>query len=169
MSELLFLREDDAVITAEVVPSGDGFVADTWVSLLYRNGPVAVAHLTLAVLGDNEAWASQRTRFILSDILQMSLKLAGGYGAPHVEGSAPVEHAQLHMEQHYRRIEELFETPLEETVALYELLSSFHIHNPAVLIAEQMGVKSVRTVHDRLATARKQGLLTTYGRGRSHA
>jgi hypothetical protein len=56
-------------------------------------------------------------------------------------------------------------TRVERTVILYELALQFNINNPAALIAQIETLPSVRTIHDRLAHARRIGLLDSPGKG----
>jgi hypothetical protein len=52
------------------------------------------------------------------------------------------------------------------TAVLYTFALQFNINNPAALIASGEGLSSVRTIHDRLAHARRIGLLESPGKGK---
>ena len=150
-------------LTYTVEPSGSGFTSEWWVTS--RSGMYirVVAHLSIPIFGSSEqdAWSTaSRLASLVADFIPTAWS---GEGLP--SGKPSPEHVRLHMDYHG---DFLGDDPILQTVGYYELLSGFRVNNPAVIIADKMGVPSIRTVQDRIARARKDGLITSFGQGRSH-
>lgn len=166
MNEVLSFKVDNYVATVLLsVTPREGTASDWWVSVSNGQYLRVIAHLNLVLHGASPADAKRRAMLIAPGVVEFVSTTWGGERSPG-DKLTDLRHAELHMSLHAEALEDLSE--YEKTVSLYELLGGFKISNPAVVIADHLGVKSVRTIHDRIARARKDGLLTAYGRGKAH-
>lgn len=158
----------DMYATVELKDIGDGWVSEWWVSrnLSEDLGVELLGYVRVPVFGDLKDDAKRRLGFIYEDIMGFVAGIAGGYGSVGAgnDVSTARKHAKAHMQVWSDVIPNVKRT--EHTVVLYQLAVDFGVNNPAALIAEVEVLPSVRTVHDRLAHARRIGLLDSYGRGK---
>lgn len=153
--------------SVSITEEGSGFVADWWVSEM-SDYPSVLGHVSMPVYGSTVDNALRSTAFIHEDLTTFLGSNWGGSGL--IDVKAPLEHVRAHL-LHFKPYAEKAhpDDVLDRTVAYYLLLQGFRAPNPAVLIAEVEDVSNVRTIHDRLARARKLGILETPGQGRTHA
>ena len=153
--------------TVELRDTGDGWVSDWWVS---RNVSgtyelMVVGYLRLPVYGEGKDEAYRRISFIYEDVLDTLALWSGGVGDTGAGGD--VVSARMHCRAHLQTWGDILSAAnkTEHTSALYTFAVEFGVNNPAALIAE-VEVVGVRAVHDRIAYARRIGLLDSYGKGR---
>jgi hypothetical protein len=167
-SGLLEFFEEDLYATVQLLDTGDGWVSEWWVS---RN--VAGTYelqllgcLRVPVYGKDKEEAYRRIQFIYEDVLNSMSSWSGGVGF--VGSGGDVISARKHCKSHLQKWGEeiLNANRTEHTAALYSFAVEFGVNNPAALIAEVEVLPSVRTVHDRIAYARRIGILDSYGKGR---
>ena len=122
--------------------------------------------LRLPVYGKDKDEASRRIRFIYEDVVNSIASWSGGVGF--VGAGGDVVSARKHCKSHLQvwGDELSAANKTEHTAALYSFAVEFGVNNPAALIAEVEVLPSVRTVHDRIAYARRIGILDSYGKGR---
>ena len=160
--------EGDIYATVELKDIGEGWVSEWWVSRNFGGdlGVVLIGYVRIPVYGDLKDDAKRRLGFIYEDVVHFVADVAGGFGSVGAGGDVATarKHAKAHMQVWADVIPNAKRT--EHTVVLYQLAVDFGVNNPAALIAEVQVLPSVRTVHDRLAHARRIGLLDSYGRGR---
>jgi hypothetical protein len=125
-----------------------------------------VGYLRLPVYGESRDLASRRIHFIYEDVLKGLASWSGGVGDTGAGGD--VAGARKHCKAHLQTWGDYLSSAnkTEHTSALYQFAVEFGVNNPAALIAEVEVLSSVRTVHDRIAYARRIGLLDSYGKGR---
>lgn len=154
--------------TVELKDSGDGWISEWWVSrkLDQDLGVQLLGHIRVPVYGELKEAAKRRLGFIYEDVVHFADSVAGGFGSVGTGGDVATarKHAKAHMQVWSDTVPNIKKT--EHTVFLYQLAVDFGVNNPAALIAEVEVLPSVRTVHDRLAHARRIGLLDSYGKGR---
>ena len=154
--------------TVELKNTGDGFVSEWWIS---RNEPGSyelqvLGYLRLPVFGETEEAATRRIGFIYGNIFELLEAVIGGVADTGAGGD--VVSARRHCKAHLQWWSDVI-TPgsrTEHTASLYSLAVEFGVNNPAALIAEVQVLPSVRTVHDRIAYARRIGILDSHGKGR---
>lgn len=160
--------EGDLYATVELKDVGDGWVSEWWVSRNLRSdlGVQLLGYFRIPVFGELKEDAKRRLGFIYEDVVNFARDIAGGNGSVGAGGDVAVarKHAKAHMQVWSDVFPNVRKT--EHTVLLYQLAVDFGVNNPAALIAEVEVLPSVRTVHERLAHARRIGLLDSYGRGR---
>lgn len=158
---------DDLYATVEVKESGDGWVSEWWVS---RNlgsdlGVQLIGYVRVPVFGETKDDALRRLGFVYETVMAFVRDTAGGFGS--VGTGNDVAGAKLHCKAHLQVWLDVVPTynRTETTAMLYSLAVDFGVNNPAALIAE-VEVIGVRAVHERIAYARRIGLLDSYGKGR---
>lgn len=157
--------DGDYSAVAYVSPSGSGYVS-TWTVTYFTGDAIRVVgsfRIPVFGIGLKEAIVSaQRMGKSVADFASSVWGGEGSAGYVRGENSANVGVAlmRLNLSTVSGR------SDLEKTAIFYSLLSELKIPNPAELIAVVMGVKSVRTVHDRIARARAGGYLESLGQGR---
>lgn len=166
MTELLSFKVDEYVATVSLEVSSGGAISDWWVSVSNGRYLRVIAHLNLIIHGGTVPEARRRAMLLAPSVIEFVSTTWGGELSPD-DKLKDSRHAGLHMALHEDALDGI--SDFAKTVSLYELLGGFKLQNPAVIIAEHLGLNSVRTVHDRIARARKDGLLETYGRGKAHA
>lgn len=159
--------EGNLYATVEVKESGDGWVSEWWVS---RNlsgdlGVQLLGYFRIPVFGETQEDAKRRLGFIYEDVVNFARDIAGGFGS--VGAGNDISTARLHCKSHLQVWRDIVPSynKTETTAMLYSLAVDFGVNNPAALIAE-VEVVGVRAVHERLAYARRIGILDSYGRGR---
>jgi hypothetical protein len=117
------------------------------------------------VFGDDKEDAVRRISFIYEEVLTSMASWAGGVADTGAGGD--VSSARMHCKSHLQTWGDVLSAAnkTEHTSALYSFAVEFGVNNPAALIAE-VEVVGVRTVHDRIAYARRIGLLDSHGKGR---
>lgn len=160
--------EGNLYATVELVENGDGWVSEWWIS---RNVSgtyelQVLGSLRVPVYGDDKNLASRRISFIYEDVLNSVASWSGGVGFVGAGGDVVTarKHCKAHLQYWGEELPNANRT--EHTAALYTFAVEFGVNNPAALIAEVEVLPSVRTVHDRIAYARRIGLLDSYGKGR---
>ena len=153
--------------TVEVKESGDGWISEWWVSRKLDGdlGVTLLGCFRIPVYGETKEDAVRRIGFIYEDVVNFARDIAGGFGS--VGAGNDVVGARKHCKAHLQvwsdSIPAIRKT--EHTATLYSLALDFGVNNPAALIAE-VEVIGVRAVHERIAYARKLGILDSYGKGR---
>jgi hypothetical protein len=157
----------DLYATVELKDTGDGWVAEFFVSrnLLNDLGVELLGYVRVPVYGEFKDDAVRRLGFIHEDVTNFLGAVAGGFGS--VGAGNDVSGARKHCKAHLQMWNDVVGgTKTGRTATMYLLAVDFGVNNPAALIAEVEVLPSVRTVHDRLAHARRIGLLDSYGKGR---
>lgn len=152
--------------TAELIYLQDSYTTVWWVSSLVSGYLRVVGTISLPIHAESPALAVARLDGLATNVITFVENSWGGASIPAVR-LTDISHAYAHMEAYEDHLSDF--SDFDKTIAYYELLSGFRVSNPAVLIAKHMGVRSVRTVHDRIARARRDGYLETFGQGRAHA
>lgn len=147
---------DRLFATISVSKEGDGYTSQWVVTSQDEVGVQLLAVLNLPVYGYTEQGAVNRVGFIASDVVKFLSSVVGGLGNPNTAGVED-EHVIAHLTHYAPTYAHLTKT--ERTAVLFEFLTQFNVHAPAVLLAKHEGLSSARTIHDRLAQARKQGLI----------
>lgn len=157
----------DLYATVELQDTGDGWVSEWWIS---RNVPesyelMVLGYLRIPVFGEDKDGAYRRISFIYEDVMNSLSSWSGGVGF--VGAGGDVVSARRHCKAHLQLWGDVLSAAnkTEHTAALYSFAVEFGVNNPAALIAE-VEVVGVRAVHDRIAYARRIGLLDSYGKGR---
>lgn len=159
-----YYTHNGRAVSLEIVESGDGYAAEWWVSGKYVTGALVIGYMSMPVFGSTPEEALRVARRSAEAVAQFFDDNSSGLGAP--SGHASDFHVQTHLTLHRPHISTF--PRLGATAVYYDLLSGFRVHNPAVVIQREMGVGSVRTVHDRIFQARKLGMIESYGQGRAH-
>lgn len=159
----------DLYATVELKESGEGWVSEWWVSrnLMGDLGVQLLGCLRLPVFGDTEEDAERRIGFIYEDVMGFARDIAGGYGS--VGAGNDVKNSRIHCKSHLQVWSDIGMHSYNKTAltaSLYSLAIDFGVNNPAALIAEVEAV-GVRAIHERIAYARRIGLLDSYGKGRT--
>lgn len=154
--------------TVEVVEGGDGWVS-TWTVSRKPGGDLGevslIGYVSLPVWGEEKENAVRRLDFVYEDVVNFLDSTAGGTSSLGA-GTSIVnarKHAKAHL-QYWSDMDAVL-SKTEHTAAMYSLALDFGVSDPAALIAE-IEVVGVRTIHERIAYARRIGLLNSYGRGR---
>jgi hypothetical protein len=160
--------EGDLYATVDVIDKGDGWVSTWLISRNLRNnlGVELLGRFVFPVWGETKVDAVRRTGFIYESVVNFAAEVSGGEGL--VGNGGDVVSARRHCKAHLQYWQDIVGgTKTSRTADLYLLAIAFGVNNPAALIAEVEVLDSVRTVHDRLAHARRIGLLDSHGRGRT--
>lgn len=164
-NEILEFSLGEMLATVELSQSTTGWTSEWWVSRLNSATAQAAGYLVIPVFGATREVALRRVGHIATDILELVEQASGGM-AP----AAPMGDKSDHISHHLEAFIELLD-PEEEVVVstarMYEFLETFQTPAPAKLIAEALGLESVRTIQDRLDRARDRGLLVRPGRGKN--
>lgn len=167
-SGLYEFMEGDLYATVELTNTGDGWVSEWWISrnVLGTYELMVLGYLRLPVFGETVKDASRRIHFIYEDVVKSVASWSGGVGDTGAGGD--VVSARKHCKAHLQYWGDMLSAAnkTEHTAALYSFAVEFGVNNPAALIAEVEVLPSVRTVHDRIAYARRIGILDSYGKGR---
>ena len=160
--------ENDIYTTVEVVQTGEGWVSRFLMSRKFEYGlgeVQLVGYFCLPVWGADREEAVRRVGFISEDIINLTRDIASGDGS--IGTNTVIESARTHAKAHLQYWAEAGAvlSKTERTAVMYSLAVDFGINDPAALIAE-VEVVGVRTIHERLAYARRIGILDSYGRGR---
>jgi len=159
---------DPLYATVELKNTGDGFISEWWIS---RNEPgtyelQVLGYLRIPIFGTNEESATRRIGFIYGNIFELLEMVSGGVADTGSAGD--VISARKHCKAHLQWWSDVIAPGniTQHTASLYSLAVEFGVNNPAALIAEVQVLPSVRTVHDRIAYARRIGILDSHGKGR---
>lgn len=156
----------DAYATVELKDSGDGWVSEWWVSrnLYPELGVKLLGYFRIPVFGELKDDAKRRLGFISDEVLDFALSIAGGTGSVGAGGEVVLarKHCKAHLQYWSDVIPSVKKT--EHTAVLYSFAVDFGVNNPAALIAE-VEVVGVRTIHERIAHARRIQILDSYGKG----
>ena len=167
VSGLYEFLEGDLYATVELTDSGEGWVSEWWVSRKFDSdlGVQLIGYIRLPVFGETREDAVRRIGFIYEDVVNLARDVSGGSGS--VGAGNDVKRTRAHAKAHlqYWLDMGLGITKTEQTSVMYALAVDFGMNNPAALIAE-VEVVGVRAVHERIAYARRIGLLSSHGRGR---
>lgn len=158
--------EGDLYATVELKDIGDGWVSEWWVSRNLRTelGVQLLGYFRIPVFGELKDDAKRRLGFIYEDVMNFARDIAGGVGS--VGAGNDVAGARKHCKAHLQVWSDVI-SPVkktEHTAVLYSFAVDFGVNNPAALIAE-VEVVGVRVIHDRIAHARRIGILDSYGKG----
>ena len=167
VSSLYEFFHKDMYATVELRDTGDGWVSEWWLS---RNVSGTyelqlLGYLRLPVYGEDKKMACRRIQFIYEDVMNSIASWSGGVADTGAGGDviSARKHCKAHLQTWGDQLSEIKKT--EHTATLYSFAVEFGVNNPAALIAE-VEVVGVRAIHDRIAYARRIGLLDSYGKGR---
>lgn len=153
--------------TVELSKSGDGYLAEVFCSRIFRESYELqlLGYVRIPVFGDDLSSAVRRISFIYEDVLESIASWSGGVGLTGSGGNvvAARKHCKAHLQTWGEELVSADKT--KYTAALYSFAVECGVNNPAALIAE-VEVVGVRSIHDRIAYARRIGLLDSYGKGR---
>lgn len=167
MTKVLKFKYGSYAATVSYTVTGRGASTEWWFSTLAGDRISLIGHGDLSLYGYTDVGVERRIAAIAKDLVDVASSVWGG---TFLYAGAVRETTEAHARAHMDIWEDDLSWTSEfgRTIAFYELLAQFKLTNPAVIIASQLGVESVRTVHDRIARARKDGLLESYGQGKSH-
>lgn len=175
-SGLLQFETAEAYATVELTGSAGKWVSTWYCSVSseddYGNVELSVVgHLQLPVFGESRADAVRRCGFIAEEIISaMTYGAEGagtGTGLVGGGGAGKGKHCRAHLQYWSEELGVVAENAkTERIVLLYCLAVDFGVNAPASLVADVEVLPSVRMVHDRIAYARRIGLLDSYGKGR---
>jgi hypothetical protein len=162
--ELLQFRDGRGYATVQLHKTDTGIDSEWWVS---HNSSIDIqvcGYFRIPLFGADLDEGARRAKFIAKEVIEFASYASGGGAGV---GGASDEDRRAHCRQHLLDQSEYLAamTVTEKTATLYRLATQFNINNPAALIASVEGLSSVRTVHDRLAHARRLGLLDSPGKG----
>lgn len=162
--ELLEFRNGRDYATVRVQKLDSGWSSEWWVSHNSSEDIRVSACLSIPLFGDTKADAERRCRLIANEVMEFASWAGGGIAG--VAGPSD-EYRRAHCKYHLIEQRDFLPamTLTEQTAVLYMFALQFNINNPAALIAGVEGISSVRTIHDRLAHARRTGLLDSPGKG----
>ena len=165
MSDFTY-RQGNYVCTATVLEFPNGFAVDWWVSFLTDDRMLrVVGHVSLPVTAETYRTAVAAMKNITDSVVSFVVDTWSGESTP-FPGEVSSDEIVDHMAEHYDALATLGCSDFEITAALYALLSDFRVQNPAVALADFLNVSSVRTIHDRIARARRENMLPSPGQGR---
>lgn len=153
--------------TVELKDNGEGWISEWWVSRKLDDGlgVQLLGYFRIPVFGEMKEHAKLRLGFIYEDVVNFAATVAGGLGS--VGAGNDVASARKHCKAHLQTWGDLLVgSRTSRTADLYVFAVDFGVNNPAALIAE-VEVVGVRTIHERIAHARRIGILDSYGRGRT--
>ena len=157
--------DGDYAAAAFVSASGNGYVSVWTVTYFTGNEIRVIGTLRVPVYGASLREATQSAQRIAKTVTEFASSSWGGEGsAGYVRAENAANFAVALMRLHSSNVAGY--SDLEKTAIYYTLMSEMKIPNPAELIAVVLGVKSVRTIHDRIARARLAGHLESRGQGR---
>jgi hypothetical protein len=162
--KLLMWVVDDHVVTADVRKEGGGYTCEWWVSSNFGSALQVVGVFNFPVHGETEEQAKQRVNFLLDDVIYIAKTFYGGDGNVII----PVDRdggkkkretlAMMHLAGHWKNMSAGLGI-IERTGEEYKFLKQFKVSNVAQVIASIEGVKSVRTVHERIFLAKQKGYI----------
>lgn len=162
--ELLEFRDEGSYASVRVQKLDSGFSSEWWISRNYGEEIQVKGCLYIPLYAENVEDAERRCRLIAEDVIEFATWAGGGTAG--VAGQSDEyrrAHAKHHLLEHMDSLGRMSLT--ERTAVLYQFAVQFNINNPAALIAQVEVLPSVRTIHDRLAHARRTGLLDSPGKG----
>lgn len=160
VENLLMWKFEDhglVVMTAEIKKERDGFVS-TWVVSSNYGGTLQVQSIfECPIYGATEQDARQRAGFIKDDVVKLLKKVFDGSGSVMLRGSKSDKEviALMHLAGHWEKMSSGLGV-IERTAVVYKFLKQFGVSNVAQVITELEGVKSVRTVHERIFLAKQK-------------
>lgn len=162
--ELLEFRDERSYASVRIQKLDNGLSSEWWVSSNSGEDLQLGGCVSIPLFGETVEDGERRCRLIADEVLEF-MSWAGG-GEAGVGGSAD-EYRRAHCRNHLAEWSERMYSGSRtaKTADLYLLATQFNINNPAALIASVEGLQSVRTVHERLAHARRVGLLDSPGKG----
>ena len=148
-----------------LLKTATGWASEWIVSRNYGDYIRVLGLFEIPVFGEEYLDAERRCRLMADEVLDFA-SWAGGVESGLL--SAGDEYRRAHCRNHlFTHVEGLGRMSVtERTAVLYTFALQFNINNPAALIASVEGLSSVRTIHDRLAHARRIGLLESPGKGK---
>jgi hypothetical protein len=162
--ELLEYRNERSYASVRIQKLDAGLSSEWWVSSMSGEDLQLGGSISIPLFGETLEDGERRCRLIAEEVMEF-MSWAGG-GEAGVGGSAD-EYRRAHCRNHLAEWSEALyvSSVTAKTADLYLLATQFNINNPAALIAQVEGLSSVRTVHERLAHARRIGLLDSPGKG----
>lgn len=157
--------EGDFYVTVDVVDRGDGWVSTWLISRNLRNnlGVELIGRFVFPIWGETKVDAVRRTGFVYESVVNFAAEVGGGEGL--IGNGGNVVDARRHCKAHLQYwTDVLGGTKTSRTADLYLLAIAFGVSNPCALIAE-VEVVGVKSIHDRIAHARRIGILDSYGKG----
>lgn len=150
------------------------FLASICSSKAFLYGGLHLIHYTEQLL--SATTEAEAEREILDQILPSLLHLSSNISEPPSEYviSLPLSPedksrlAEFHLRGHLNHMGEDSLNLLNKTARDYKFLMEFGVTNPSVLLAGIYRVQA-KTIHQRLYLARSQGLISSFGRGRTQS
>lgn len=167
--ELLDFRGKGVYATVRIQKLDSGYVSEWWVSRSFEDNLQLCGSLSVALIAETLEDAERVCGLMADEV--MDFMVWAGQGPAGVGGSAD-EYRRAHCKYHLTEQADFlpgYMSITARTATLYLFATQFNINNPAALIAQVEGIKSVRTIHERVAYARKQGLLDRPGQGNIRA
>ncbi|MGL4998178.1 MAG: hypothetical protein ACRC5T_04355 [Cetobacterium sp.] len=168
--ELLKFEHRKDFATVDIQKLDLGLSSEWWVSHNLGHDIRLSGSLRIPLMGLDVLDGERRAGFIAGEVME-AVSYFGAHGDAGVGGPADVRrraHCRDHLAYQIDGLDPRM-TATDRTAALYRFAIQFNVTNPAALIAQIEGLDSVRTVHDRLAYARKIGLLDSPGKGKIRA
>lgn len=134
-----------------------------------------ILHLEMLLNSKSEGAASHEVEVLLeSSILDLARRMPETNDRSPLTVRVPKELgaalAMVHIVEH-RRTPSSLESPsslIRKTAFEYELATQFGVNSPALLIASLTSTP-VKTIHQRIYLAREQGIIKSFGKGRTSA
>jgi len=157
----------DLFITIELEKFDGEWRSDWWFSRKFGTEFLVsvVGQLRVPIFGATEEEARRRIGLLIAgdDVPEFIIWASGGGGGPLLGGNSKIAFRHLAHWLVVGKAEGYNKT--ETTAGLYALAVEFGLNNPALLVAQADGVRA-RAVHERVAYARKTGIMESYGRGK---
>lgn len=164
--ELLEFNDGATHSTVRVQKLDSGYSTEWWVSRRYGEEIQVKGCAQIPVYAESAGDVERRCRLIANEVMDFVAWAGTGVaGVPGQSDEYRRAHAKYHLAEHMDHLDALGFNLTERTAMLYMFALQFNINNPAALIASVEGLSSVRTIHDRLAHARRLGLLDSPGKG----
>lgn len=156
--DIFVYKTGELLLSAQVILVDGSYVSVWWVSRWYGGGSQVqvAASVTLPVYGENLHTAQGILKHMVEDVARLAT-YSGGMGSAADWERPESDHIEAHLEYYMSQSSGL--SMLGRTAFLYGILKEFRAYNPGHVLSKIEGVTSVRTIHDRIARARDEGLL----------
>ena len=157
--------DGDLTTSIDLTDTGNGFVSEWAVTRKLGNDIQLIAFYSFPIFGANGKQALMRSVDTYKEVLSFAARTSGGLATPlkHILVSHMDKHAEAHLARYW--LDSASMTKTERTAMFYDMLTQFEHPAPARVLADKEGIPA-RTIHTRVAQARKKGLLpeTTQGK-----
>lgn len=144
------------------------YYIDVWISVQNEPAePHVILNAQVPVYGETPREAGGAVVNVVDRLASIAPTLWSGTGAIDARKAHGL-HALSHLQFHGKLLEAndgLSGT--RDVAAMYLLLGEFNIKNPAQMIADFCEMETTRPIHELIADARKEGLIPSYGKGKS--